>query len=54
MITVEPTEEDLVNALDDVIWHSEQPVRTLHGAGKIVLSKSVRAHGYKVVKMTST
>lgn len=48
MFTVEPTEEELVNALEDVIWHVEQPISTLHGTGKILLSKFVRAHGYKV------
>ncbi|KAJ7779716.1 putative asparagine synthase [Mycena metata] len=46
---VKVSEADLAGALEPTIWHSEQPVFTLHGAGKFLLSKFVRQKGYKVV-----
>ncbi|KAJ7487266.1 putative asparagine synthase [Mycena galericulata] len=46
---VKVTEGDLVGALEQTIWHLEQPVSTLNGAGKFLLSKFVHDKGYKVV-----
>ncbi|KAI3621773.1 asparagine synthase [Moniliophthora roreri] len=45
---VMPTEEDLVCAFQKVVYHAEQPVTSLHGAGKLILSEHYRRHGYKV------
>ncbi|KAJ7443531.1 putative asparagine synthase [Mycena latifolia] len=46
---VNPTEVDLVSALEPTMWHAEQPIFTFHGPGKYLLSKYVHAQGYKVV-----
>jgi asparagine synthase (glutamine-hydrolysing) len=46
---VTPSEADLVDHFERSVWHAEQPVFTLHGAGKIILSNFVREKGYKVV-----
>lgn len=47
-ITVEPSEADLVNAIEQCVYHSEGPISSFHGPGKIILSKFVRDSGYKV------
>ncbi|KAJ7130605.1 putative asparagine synthase [Mycena epipterygia] len=49
MHTVTPTEKELVDEFETSVWHSEAPLMYLHGAGKILLSKAVRAKGFKVV-----
>ncbi|KAJ7580835.1 putative asparagine synthase [Mycena floridula] len=46
---VSPTEADLVRYFDQSVYHAEQPVFTLHGSGKVILSEFVRKQGYKVV-----
>ncbi|EGO01320.1 hypothetical protein SERLA73DRAFT_51048 [Serpula lacrymans var. lacrymans S7.3] len=46
---IEPTETDLVENFEPAVWHAEQPTLTLHGAGKVILSKFVREQGYKVI-----
>ncbi|KAJ7573232.1 putative asparagine synthase [Mycena floridula] len=46
---VAPTEDDLVRYFEQSVYHAEQPVLTLHGSGKIILSEFVRKQGYKVV-----
>ncbi|KAJ7443533.1 putative asparagine synthase [Mycena latifolia] len=43
------TEADLVGALETTMWHIEQPIYSLHGPGKYLLSKYARDQGYKVV-----
>jgi asparagine synthetase B (glutamine-hydrolysing) len=40
-------ESDLVNALDNTVWHCEQPIFSFQGPGKFLLSKFVRGKGYK-------
>ncbi|KAJ7881864.1 nucleophile aminohydrolase [Mycena leptocephala] len=45
--TLALTESDLVNALDDTVWHCEQPIFSFQGPGKFLLSKFVREKGYK-------
>ncbi|KAJ7132679.1 putative asparagine synthase, partial [Mycena filopes] len=47
--TLALTEVDLVNALDDTIWHCEQPIFSFQGPGKFLLSKFAREKGFKVV-----
>lgn len=47
MHLVKPTEQDLVDAFEPSVWHSEAPLMYLHGAGKILLSKAVRDKGFK-------
>ncbi|KAJ7244941.1 putative asparagine synthase [Mycena rebaudengoi] len=49
MHVVNATEAKLVGALEDAIWHSEQPNTTFHGAGKILMSRAVHGEGFKVV-----
>ncbi|KAJ7045941.1 putative asparagine synthase [Mycena alexandri] len=49
MHLVKPTEQDLADAFEPSVWHSEAPLMYLHGAGKILLSKAVRDQGFKVV-----
>ncbi|KAJ7244947.1 putative asparagine synthase [Mycena rebaudengoi] len=49
MHVVNATEAKLVGALEDAIWHSEQPNTTFHGAGKILMSRAIRSEGFKVV-----
>ncbi|KAJ7162393.1 nucleophile aminohydrolase, partial [Mycena filopes] len=39
----------LVSALEEAVWHAEQPGGTFQGAGKVLLSRAVREKGYKVV-----
>ncbi|KAJ7140775.1 putative asparagine synthase [Mycena epipterygia] len=46
---VSATEAELVDALEESIWHSEQVNSSFHGAGKVLLSRAVRSKGYKVV-----
>ncbi|KAJ7487278.1 putative asparagine synthase [Mycena galericulata] len=47
---VKVTEGDLVNALEEAIYHGEQPIiSSLLAAGKFLLSKFVHDKGYKVV-----
>ncbi|KAJ6466037.1 putative asparagine synthase [Mycena vitilis] len=46
---VKITEVQLVDALEDTIWHVEQPIWSFHGPGKFLLSKFTREQGYKVV-----
>ncbi|KAJ7212590.1 asparagine synthase [Mycena pura] len=46
---VDATEALLVRALEEAVWHSEQPHATFHGAGKLLLSRAVRDAGFKVV-----
>ncbi|KAJ7621747.1 putative asparagine synthase [Mycena polygramma] len=46
---VKITEVELVDALEDTIWHVEQPIWSFHGPGKFLLSKFTREQGYKVV-----
>ncbi|KAG7094665.1 hypothetical protein E1B28_005487 [Marasmius oreades] len=46
---ITPTEADLVSYFEKSVYHSEQPVHTLNGAGKMILSEYVRRHGFKVV-----
>ena len=47
MIT--PTEEEIVDHFEASVYHSEQPVTTFHGAGKLILAEFVRDRGFKVV-----
>ena len=47
MIT--PTEEEIISHFEDSVYHSEQPVTTFHGAGKLILAEYVRDKGFKVV-----
>ncbi|KAK1219531.1 hypothetical protein PQX77_017719 [Marasmius sp. AFHP31] len=47
MIT--PSEKEIVDHFEASVYHSEQPVTTFHGAGKLILSEYVRDHGFKVV-----
>ncbi|KAJ7187756.1 putative asparagine synthase [Mycena filopes] len=49
MHLVKPTEQDLADAFETSVWHSEAPLMYLHGAGKILLSRAVRDKGFKVV-----
>lgn len=49
MHLVEPTEQELVDELETVIYHCEAPVYSLTAAGKLILSRSVRREGFKVV-----
>ncbi|KAJ7573240.1 putative asparagine synthase [Mycena floridula] len=42
---VAPTEDDLVRYFEQSVYHAEQPVLTLHGSGKIILSEFVRRQG---------
>ncbi|KZP16702.1 putative asparagine synthase [Athelia psychrophila] len=44
-ITVEPSEADLVNTIDQCVYHSEGPISSFHGPGKIILSKFVVLSG---------
>ncbi|KAJ7811065.1 putative asparagine synthase [Mycena olivaceomarginata] len=46
---VNVTEADLVDVLEQTIWHVEQPIFSFHGPGKYLLSKFVHEKGYKVV-----
>jgi asparagine synthase (glutamine-hydrolysing) len=46
--TLPLTESDLVNALDDTVWHCEQPIFSFQGPGKFLLSKFAREKGFKV------
>ncbi|KAJ6470684.1 hypothetical protein C8R47DRAFT_988631, partial [Mycena vitilis] len=46
---VEASEAELVGALEESIWHSEQMNTSFHGAGRILLSRAVLRAGYKVV-----
>ncbi|KAJ7354360.1 putative asparagine synthase, partial [Mycena albidolilacea] len=48
LIKVEATEAKLVGMIEESIWHSEHLITTLHGAGKLLLSKAVHEAGYKV------
>ncbi|KAJ7828020.1 putative asparagine synthase [Mycena olivaceomarginata] len=48
LIKVEATEAKLVGLVEESIWHSEHLHTTLHGAGKLLLSKAVHEAGYKV------
>jgi asparagine synthase (glutamine-hydrolysing) len=48
MHMVNATEAALVGTFEDSVWHSEMPASSFHGAGKILLSRSVRSQGYKV------
>ncbi|KAJ7982943.1 putative asparagine synthase [Mycena polygramma] len=43
------TEVELVNVLEETIWHVEQPIWSFHGPGKFLLSRFTRDQGYKVV-----
>ncbi|KAJ7615602.1 hypothetical protein DFH06DRAFT_1483950 [Mycena polygramma] len=43
------TEADLVNALEEPVWHCEQPVFSFQCPGKFLLSKFAREKGFKVV-----
>ncbi|KAJ6573421.1 putative asparagine synthase [Mycena vulgaris] len=49
LIKVEAGETELVGALEECIWHSEQVISSFHGPGKMLLSRAVRSKGYKVV-----
>ncbi|KAJ7141354.1 putative asparagine synthase [Mycena epipterygia] len=49
MHIVKPSEKELVDEFETSVWHSEAPLMYLLGAGKILLSKAVRAKGFKVV-----
>ncbi|KAJ7137282.1 putative asparagine synthase [Mycena filopes] len=42
----------LVSALEEAVWHAEQPGGTFQGAGKVLLSRAVREKGYKVTSFT--
>ncbi|KAF9262332.1 putative asparagine synthase [Marasmius fiardii PR-910] len=46
---VTPTEADLVSYFEKSVYHSEQPVHNLNGAGKIILSEYVQRHSFKVI-----
>ncbi|KAJ7595204.1 putative asparagine synthase [Mycena floridula] len=46
---IAPSEEDLVNYFEKCVYHTETPVFTFHGAGKIILSEFARKLGYKAV-----
>ncbi|KAJ7132680.1 putative asparagine synthase [Mycena filopes] len=43
------TEMDLVDALDDTVWHCEQPVFSFQAPGRFLLSKFAQEKGFKVV-----
>ncbi|KAJ7608212.1 putative asparagine synthase [Roridomyces roridus] len=43
------TVSQLVDALDETVWHCESPLVSLHAPGKFLLSKFAREKGYKVV-----
>ena len=43
------TEDDLLRAFEESVWHVEQPQINLNGVGKFLLSKFVRDEGYNVV-----
>ncbi|KAG0172729.1 hypothetical protein DFQ28_007436 [Apophysomyces sp. BC1034] len=43
------SQEDLVNAFDESVWHVEMPLFNMNTVGKFLLSKLVRNSGYKVV-----
>ncbi|KAJ7167149.1 putative asparagine synthase [Mycena crocata] len=43
------SESDLVNALEETVWHCEQPIFGLQSPGKFLLSKFARDKGFKVV-----
>ncbi|KAJ6487077.1 putative asparagine synthase [Mycena vitilis] len=43
------TEADLVDALEDSVWHCEQPIFSFQCPGKLLLSKFARKKGFKVV-----
>ncbi|KAJ7456252.1 putative asparagine synthase [Mycena galericulata] len=42
-------ESDLVDALEETVWHCEQPIFSFQGPGKFLLSKFAREKGFKVV-----
>ncbi|KAJ7215046.1 putative asparagine synthase [Mycena pura] len=48
-ILVEATEKNLVGVFEDVVYHSEMINTSFHGSGKLLLSRAVRAAGFKVV-----
>ncbi|KAG0169678.1 hypothetical protein DFQ28_003486 [Apophysomyces sp. BC1034] len=43
------SDNDLINAFEDSIWHVEMPHFNLNAVGKFLLSELVRSNGYKVV-----
>ncbi|KAJ7609193.1 putative asparagine synthase [Mycena polygramma] len=43
------TEAAIVDALEDTVWHCEQPIFSFQGPGKFLLSKFAREKGFKVV-----
>ncbi|ESK83980.1 asparagine synthase [Moniliophthora roreri MCA 2997] len=43
------SEADIVNYYEKSVYHTEYPVFTLHGSGKIILAEFVRQQGYRVV-----
>ncbi|KAG0177294.1 hypothetical protein DFQ28_006124, partial [Apophysomyces sp. BC1034] len=46
---LEVTEQVLVSAFDESVWHVEMPHYNMNAAGKFLLSELVRDSGYKVV-----
>jgi len=49
MRVLQPTEEDLIEAFEGCIWHSELALSDLGGSAKHLLSKLVQKEGYRVV-----
>lgn len=49
MRVLQPTEEELINAFEGCIWHSELALSDLGGAGKHLLSGLVQREGFRVV-----
>ncbi|KAG9415551.1 hypothetical protein AC1031_008999 [Aphanomyces cochlioides] len=43
------TQEAMMDAFDDAVWHWEAPILDFNGTAKFLLSKYVRDAGYKVV-----
>ena len=48
MRVLQPTEEDLIEAFEGCIWHSELALSDLGGSAKHLLSKLVQKEGYRV------
>lgn len=49
MRVLQPTEEELINAFEGCIWHSELALSDLGGAAKHLLSGLVQKEGFRVV-----
>lgn len=47
MHLIEPTEQEPIDKLEMAMYHCEQPLNQLLGAGKISLSKALTESGFK-------